>query len=309
MEDLYTRNDPWCLTLSEDMMDERDFKAEEVIELDYSIKLPKSFSLWEWVYSTNYQNWWWSCTSNATSHAVQIVNVKSNNEKPTTSNIITPNWRNLWTNMGHDIKDKNDSGDYVEKALNTALKLWIETEEWWIAKFDWYSYDTWDCSDKGIEKIKRYIYNGNPIDWCMKGNSTTRTELTKWELKTFISAWERTWWHAICCVGWDEWWLWFLNSWRTNDGKGLKSRFYISNKFLKTWWWMLNWRYRPIFLKEQAKTDPEYLKKKNNAVLILKALRKMYPEEKSNIQKAIEQLSSVFRKNYPEIDEELPINW
>ena len=39
------REDPGCLTLSEDMMDERDFKAEEVIKLDKTIQLPKSFSL------------------------------------------------------------------------------------------------------------------------------------------------------------------------------------------------------------------------------------------------------------------------
>jgi len=39
------REDPGCLTLSEDMMDERDFKAEEVIDLDLTVELPKSFSL------------------------------------------------------------------------------------------------------------------------------------------------------------------------------------------------------------------------------------------------------------------------
>lgn len=50
------REDPGCLTLSEDMMDERDFKAEETVELDYSIELPKSFSLGKWVRTTNYQN-------------------------------------------------------------------------------------------------------------------------------------------------------------------------------------------------------------------------------------------------------------
>ena len=34
------REDPGCLTLSEDMMDERDFKAWEVIKLDKTIQLP-----------------------------------------------------------------------------------------------------------------------------------------------------------------------------------------------------------------------------------------------------------------------------
>jgi hypothetical protein len=39
------REDPGCLTLSEDMMDERDFKADEAIKLDLTVELPKSFSL------------------------------------------------------------------------------------------------------------------------------------------------------------------------------------------------------------------------------------------------------------------------
>jgi hypothetical protein len=37
------------------MADERDFKAEQAIELDYSIELPESFSLGERIYKTNYQ--------------------------------------------------------------------------------------------------------------------------------------------------------------------------------------------------------------------------------------------------------------
>lgn len=306
MED-YTREDPWCLTLSEEVMDARDFKAEEAIKLDLTIKLPKSFSLWEWVYMTNYQNWWGSCTANATSHWVQVMNVKDNWIKPVDSNIITPSWRDLWSNMGHDLENKNDSWDYVEVALNTALKVWIKTEEWWVVNFDWYSYDSWSGTDKDIEKIKRYLYNWNPIARCLRGNKTTWSEITKWELKTFIPASERTWGHAICCVGWDEWGLWFLNSWSTNDWKGLKSRFYVSNKFLKSGGWMFNRRYRPMFKKEQAKVDPEYLKRKNNAVLVLKSLKKMYPEEKSGVQKAIEKLSQEFRKAYPEINTELPL--
>ena len=44
-----------CLTLPLEFADARDFKAEETIQLDTSITLPKSFSLGEWIYSTNYQ--------------------------------------------------------------------------------------------------------------------------------------------------------------------------------------------------------------------------------------------------------------
>lgn len=71
---------------------------------------------------------------------------------------------------------------------------------------------------------------------------------------------------------------------------------------------MFNWRYRPLFKKEQAKKDPEYLKRKNNYLLILKALKKIYPEETNNMKKTIEEFSRNCRKNYPEINEELPLN-
>lgn len=52
-----------------------------------------------------------------------MLAVKEKKVIPTDSNLITPDWKDLWKNMGHDLNDKNDSGDYVEKAINTALKL------------------------------------------------------------------------------------------------------------------------------------------------------------------------------------------
>lgn len=296
-----------CLTLPAELSDSRDFVAETTIEIDKSVKLPKYFSLWEWIYSTNYQWAYGSCTSNATSHGVQVLNVKSNWKKPEKENIITPNWRDLWTKMGHDLNNVNDSWDYVEKAINTALKNWIATEEWWVATFDWYATADFERSNKGIETIKRYLYNWNPVVWCLRWNRTTWNELSKWELKTQIPIAERNWWHAICCVWWEEWWLWFVNSWRTNDWKWLKSRFYVSNEFLKQST-MFNWRYWLPFKKEQAKKSPEYIKKKNNYLLILKALKLMYPLESSEMKQAIEQFSQKCRKNYSEINDELPIN-
>ena len=295
-----------CLTLPEDLADARDFKAEATIELDTSIKLPSSFSLWEWIYSTNYQWAYGSCTANSTSHWVQVLSVKSKWVKPTKENIVTPSWRDLWTKMWHDLKNVNDSWDYVENAVGTAYKKWIMNEEWGVSTFDWYATHDWERSTKGIETIKRYLYNSNPVVWCLRWNKTTWAELTKWELKTEISVADRDWWHAVCCVGWDETWLWFVNSWKTNDWKGLKSRFHVSYNFLKQST-MFNWRYWLPFKKEQANNTPEYLKRKNNYIVILQALKKMYPEEKWEMQKAIEQFSQKCRKNYPEINNELPI--
>lgn len=71
---------------------------------------------------------------------------------------------------------------------------------------------------------------------------------------------------------------------------------------------MFNWRMRVLYSKMEAKKDPEYLKRKNNALIILKALRKCYPEEQVNIKRAIEELSREYRKNYPELNDEYPVN-
>lgn len=301
------REDPGCLTLSEDMMDARDFKAEEVIKLDKTIQLPKSFSLWKWIRTTNYQNGWGSCTANATSHGVQVLAVKDKGILPTKENIVTPDWKDLRKNMGHDLDDKNDSWDYVEKAINTALKLWIATVEWDYAKFDGYSYDSWGASDECIDTMKRYLYAGCPIAWCLRWNKTTWTELTNGQLKTLIPATQRTGGHAICLVGWDEWGFRFVNSWKTNDGKWYKSRFYVSYVDIKKCCSMFNWRYRPLFKKEQVKKDPEYIKRKNTAVLVLRVLKKQYDNEPAAVKEAIVKLSQEYRKAYVEINSELPI--
>ena len=297
----------WCLTLPMEFAEATDFKAEETIKLDWNIQLPKSFSLWEWVYSTNYQGSYGSCTANSTSHGVQILNVKAKWIKPINENLITPSWRDLWTKMWHDLKNYNDSWDYVEKAVKTALKMWIKNEEWWESNFDGYCTWEWEESNKWIETIKRYLYNWNPIIWCMRWNSVIWNELSKWQLKTVLPSSERKWGHAICLVGWDEWGLWFLNSFKTNDWKGLKSRFYATYDYLKSCKWMFNWRYWLPFKNEQAIKDAEYMKRKNVWVAVITQLKKTYPSESPKMQKAIEEFSRVYREEYPEINEEIPL--
>lgn len=298
----------WCLTLPQEFASATDFKAEATIELDMSVQLPKSFSLWEWVYQTNYQGSYGSCTANATSHWVQVLNVKAGGKKPETNNIITPSWRDLRTKMWHDLKNVNDSWDYVEKAVTTALKNWISNEEWGTSTFDWYAYWQWSENNKWIEMIKRYIYNWNPVVWCMRWNSKTWIELSNWQLKTIVPAAERNWGHAIACVGWDEWGLWFLNSWKTNDWKWLKCRFYVTYDVMKNAAWTFNWRYWLPFKKEQAKKDPEYIKRKNIYVAVITALKKTYPNESPDMQQAIEAFSKICRSTYEELNSELPLN-
>lgn len=294
---------PWCLALPEEFVDERDFKAEQAIQLDYSIKLPSSFSLWQRIYKTSNQWAIGSCTAMWTTHGVQILNVKKNGVKPTTSNIITPDRKDLWTKMWHN-PEKYDGWDYVEKAISTALKEWIKTVEWWEAKFDAYATQDWDKTDKWIETIKRYLYNGNPIVWCIRWDKQMWKEMSAWEVKTIPTT--PTGWHAIACVGWDEWWLRFINSRSPNDDKKLKSRFYISNAIIKKL--NLNFRYRVLYIKEDAKVDPERLKKINVYVVLLEAMKKYYPSEKPGVQQWIVAFSQAVRKEYPEINDKLPLN-
>lgn len=298
--------DPWCLTLPEEMADARDFKAEEAIKLDYSIKLPSSYSLWKWIYKTNYQWSIGSCTANSNSHWVQVLNVRKNWVVPTTKNIITPSWRDLWTKMWHN-PDKYDGGDYAERAINIALKEWIYIEEnWEVAKFDGYACEDWTQDDNWIELIKRYLYKWCPIIWVFRGDSVMWLEMTRGEVKSVPKS--KTWGHCVCLVGWDEWGFWFVNSWQTNDWKNLKSRFYVSYNVLKKLWSACNYRYRVLYIKEDANLNPEYLKRKNIYVAVLGALKKTYPEENAAMKNAIEQFSAVCRKNYKEINDELPIN-
>ncbi len=302
------REDPGCLTLSQDMMDERDFVAWETIELDTSIQLPDSFSLWEWIWKTNYQNGRWSCTANWTSHWVQVLSVRKLWKKPEGENIVTPDWEDLRTKMWHDLKNKDDSWDYVEKAVNTALKSWIKTAEWWECYFDWFCYWQRACNDESIETMKRYLYRGCPIVRCLRWNKTTRTELTNWEYKTIIPVTQRTGWHCIALVGWDKGWLRFVNSRKPNDWKWLKSRFYVSYENMKKSWGTFNRRYRVLFNKEDAKKDPAYLKRKNTAGLLIKAMKKMYLVEWEDMKRGIEAFSKVIRAAYPELNEEIPLN-
>lgn len=294
-----------CKTLPPEFAEATDFKAEEAINLDYSIKLPESYSLGKWIYKTSNQGWLWSCTSMGTTHSVQILNVRKGWIEPTTKNIITPLWKDLWAKMWHSTT-KYDGWDYVEKAVSTALKEWILIEEnWQLARFDAYATDEWTHDDKAFEKMKRYLYKGCPIVWCIQWNATMWNEMTAWEVKTVPS--KTTGWHCIALVGWDKWWMWFVNSWKPNDWKGLKSRFYITYDVMKKLWRRLNYRYRVLYMKENEVKSSAYLKKKNAHLTVLKVLKKYYPEETGAIQKAIEWYSKAVRAVYPEINKELPL--
>ena len=295
--------DPWCLSLPEDMVDERDFRWDEAIQIDKTIQLPESYSLWQWIYKTSNQWNLWACTSLWTTHGVQILNVRKNGVVPTTKNIITPAWKDLWAKMGHSTT-QYDWWDYVEKAVSTALKEWIYIEEnGKLAKFDWYATDNRNKDNASIDKMKRYLYKWDPIVWSIRWDWTMRSEMRAWILKSVPKTTNQ--WHCIALVGRDESWMRFINSRTPNDDKRLKSRFQIPYNLMPKL--PLNFRYWILYIDEDAKIDAEYLKRKNTAVLILTALKKQYDLEPIQVKEAIVQLSQAYRQTYPEINIELPL--
>lgn len=296
-----------CLTLPEEMAEATDFKAEEAIKLDMNVKLPESFSLWQWIYKTSNQWWLWACTALWTTHWTQILVVRKNWIVPTTKNILTPQWKDLWSKMWHST-EKYDWGDYVEKAVNTALKQWIYIEEnWELAKFDWYAYWDWNSTeyDKNMDLMKRYLYQWDPIVWCVRWDKQMWNEMTAWQIKSVPKT--PTGWHCIALVWWDQSWFWFVNSRRPNDWKELKSRFHVPYDMMKKIWPKFNYRYWVLYIKEEAKIDPERLKKIKVYTTILEILKKYYDNESPEVKSWIVALSQPLRKTYPEINKELPL--
>lgn len=69
----------------------------------------------------------------------------------------------------------------------------------------------------------------------------------------------------------------------------------------------LNYRYWVLYIKEDAKIDPARLKKINVYTTILEILKKYYNEESSSVKQWIVALSQPLRKEYPEINDKLPL--
>ena len=99
-----------------------------------------------------------------------------------------------------------------------------------------------------------------------------------------------------------------MNSRSANDDKKLKSRFHIPNDYLKQNKGQFNRRYRVLYIKEDAKKSPEYLKRKERAKILISSLKVIYSEETEEIQSQISALSKALRTKYPELNEEIPIN-
>jgi len=300
---------PGCLMLDENMADQRDFMVWEVTDLPVTI--PSSYSLGMFVATTNYQNGWGSCTSCATSHSLQIDKVKemTGATAQIPDNVVTMDWKDNWVKMWHDLNNKNDSGDYVENAVKTAVDKGILGSDGKTYKMKAYTYDTFGITDEMIDKMKKTLYKGIPLIFAIQGSSKTWNEMTAGEVKTLIPVKERSGGHCVCCVGYDENGFWFLNSWMANDSAKKKSRFYVSIATMKNIYSMFNWRYFCLIPEDKVVIDVDYLKEKNNMVLVLKALKSIYAGTKfETTKRAIEQFSSSVRSIYPEINTDLPVN-
>jgi hypothetical protein len=70
---------------------------------------------------------------------------------------------------------------------------------------------------------------------------------------------------------------------------------------------MFNWRMWILYTQIDALKDPEYLKRKNIALLLLKSLRKIYDTESKIIKNDIIKISLDLREEYPELNDEYPV--
>ena len=71
-----------------------------------------------------------------------------------------------------------------------------------LAKFDAYATENWTRDDLGIEKIKRYIYNKDPIVWCVRGDNRMWNEMKNGRVISVPETTNQG--HCIALVGWDK---------------------------------------------------------------------------------------------------------
>lgn len=313
------------LTKSEIEADPRDFKADAVLPnpTDTDLKnLPKAFSLGMYVGETYYQNGRWSCTALWTCHSMQIQNVQEllKNDVNKNKQIIEMiwNWKNpisliredLRTKMGHNLDDKKDSWDYVEKALNTCIKQGIKWKDFMGVDITYFgSSFAYKRDDVDWEQMLKYYLTKYPCVMVIKGTNKTWQEMTAGEVKTIMEWFETTGAHCICCVGYDEYWIRFLNSWSKNSQSKTKSVFRISwenhKKMIELW--MINWRFWVLFDKEEAVVDLEKLKEENNMTELLKLLNKSRSKTSiKEVQNGIGDLGKLIRDNYPNANKAVP---
>lgn len=262
--------DLWWGDVSESEHDIRDYKLSDI---KWIVKtwweVPKEYDLLK--YLNNSYNQWknWSCTAFSLSHINHILQVIDYNNKD-----IMVNPCHLRRNMWHHC-DWDDKWDTLTNALYRLKKHWQEwwiEENWWrtqkLFKISWYAFEKLESSDKGISKIKELISNNNPLYFAFRWTSKVYSEMTQWELKTTITTEEATWWHAVAMVWYDEEYLYFVNSWRHNDGEMYEGDMSIFKMSIKNFnkaidKWMLFWRYFIVYDIKDNVLFPDFTPKPN----------------------------------------------
>ena len=314
-------------TKSEEEADKRDYRIDELlmsIEEDDILWLVDAFS-WRWnVANTSYQNGWGSCTSLGWTHCMQIQNIKEivetlPKEKESIywkiwewDNIINLKREDLRQKMWHDLDNKNDSGDYVEKMLNTLRLKGIIGEtitgEPKIYFSDWFAYWTTPTTEQGIIELKMNIVK-SPLVFAIRWNSNTWREMSQGRILTIVEPKDQTWWHCVAVDGFDEEDCDLLNSWSKNNWSDNISSFKIDWKtfvqMVKAR--MINWRYRQIFDKKDCIMDLEFYNRKMEAMNTLRGNRKMYEKWDNEDKKFFEdiQIGNYLKNKYMFTDDDL----
>ena len=317
----------WTLVHSPITADPRDWKADAVLPTPTDkelANLPEAFDQWMYIGATYYQNGWGSCTALWTTHSMQIQNVKELqlenpdrlweivNDLKTWLNPIFLDRKSLWTKMGHNLANKEDSWDYAEKALQTAIDKGID----WV-DIDWnnlvyyaknYSYKTAGFTDLDIAYLKYYITK-YPLVSVFLWNQNTWNEMSAWEVVTVLTPWQTTWWHCICNSWYDAYGPKRENSRTPNNANKKKCEFKMSwdnyKKAVQSW--MINWRYRQLFDWKEAIVNLDKYKEDNNMTVLLQTLHDKYnTTSKVEVQKKISELWALIRKDYPNADKNVP---
>ena len=317
----------WTLVHSQISADPRDFQAEVVLPIptpNELANLPEEFDQWMYIGATYYQNGWGSCTALWTTHSMLIQNTKEAqinnpdllqtiiNDLRQWENPIFLDWKDLWQKMGHDLNNENDSWDYVEKALQTAIDKGIGWKDIngndYVFFWKNYAYTTAGITDLDISYLKYYITK-YPIVDVFLWNNNTWNEMEAWEVKTIITKSQSTGGHCISKTKYDAYGPYWTNSWTPNDTGKHKCTFRMSwdnyKKAITSW--MINWRYRQLFDKADAVINLDKLKEDNNMTFLLQTLHDKYnTTSKVEVQKKISELWALIRKDYPNADKNVP---